>query len=292
MIWRGQKIEVGYSKQFEKMKIFRAVDVIKSLTNYEVSPSTEEFIFYRGHSDKDYDLIPSIYRGGCILKEDILFKEVIKRRPDEFQYLKSTFDKLVKMQHYGIPTRLLDVTTNPLVALYFACKQNHDRNGELIVFVTNKNNVKYYDSDTVSVLSNLARRPIDFEISISKSISDFNAQKSISYLLHEIKEEKSYFQNIINPIHLNKVYVVKAKHDNLRIIKQAGEFLIFGINERKIDPAKIENDWIKLRYEIPANSKQLILEDLEIIGIDESTLFPELENQGNELKARIKIMNI
>jgi hypothetical protein len=274
------------------MEVFRLIDVIKSLTNYDVSPSSEEFIFYRGHSDKNYGLIPSIYRAGYILKEDILFKEVIKRRPDEFQNLKSTFDKLVKMQHYGIPTRLLDITTNPLVALYFACKHNHDKNGELIVFVTDKKNVKYYDSDTVSVLSNLARRPIDFEINTSGNIKDFNAQKSISYLLHEIKEEKPYFQNIINSNHLDKVYVVKAKHDNLRIIKQAGEFLIFGINIRKIDSAQIEKEWIKLRYEIPAGSKQLILEELEIIGIDESTLFPELENQANELKARIGMMNI
>ena len=274
------------------MEVFRLIDFIKSLTKYDVSPSSEEFIFYRGHSDKNYDLIPSIYRAGYILKEDILFKEVIKRRPDEFQNLKSTFDKLVKMQHYGIPTRLIDITTNPLVALYFACKHNHDKNGELIVFVTDKKNVKYSDSDTVSVLSNLARRPIDFEIKTSGNIKDFNAQKSISYLLHEIKEEKPYFQNIINSTHLDKVYVVKAKHDNLRIIKQAGEFLIFGINMCKIDSAQIEKEWIKLKYEIPAGSKQLILEELEIIGIDESTLFPELENQANELKARIGLMNI
>ena len=60
----------------------------------------------------------------------------------------------------------------------------------------------------------------------------------------------------------------------------------------KIDSAQIEKEWIKLKYEIPAGSKQLILEELEIIGIDESTLFPELENQANELKARIGLMNI
>lgn len=54
--------------------------------------------------------------------------------PNEF--LGNRFDSLVKMQHFGMPTRLLDTTTNPLVALYFACESDKqlDKDGAVYMF--------------------------------------------------------------------------------------------------------------------------------------------------------------
>ncbi|NDZ06777.1 FRG domain-containing protein [Pseudomonas aeruginosa] len=63
-------------------------------------------------------VMPSIDRDGLLENEDKLFKEFIIRNPDEFKGQRSTFEILTKMQHYGLPTRLLDITTNPLVALF------------------------------------------------------------------------------------------------------------------------------------------------------------------------------
>ncbi|MEY8847330.1 FRG domain-containing protein [Psychroserpens sp. XS_ASV72] len=242
--------------------------------------------YFRGHSDISFELKPSIYRDGLIYNEDNIFKESISRVPLEFNNSKSTVEKLVKMQHYGIPTRLLDVTANPLVALYFACNKDFSKNGEVVYLRIPKNYVKYYDSDVVSVLSNIAKRPENFEIDTSTSkISEFNDTTAIQYLLHEIKEEKPYFQNLINPKHLEEVFAVKVKLDNERILKQEGAFLIFGIDANKIRPARVPNNWVlnkttKVKLEIPANRKRSILKELATFGISNRTLFPELENQG------------
>lgn len=116
--------------------------------------------FYRGHADKDWKLIPSILRtpnGPWV--EHRLFREMVAHEPQSFSECRSALDHLVQMQHYGLPTRLLDVTMNPLVALYFACEEAtpHPVDGAVYHLAVPEKKVKHYDSDTVSVLANLAK---------------------------------------------------------------------------------------------------------------------------------------
>ena len=70
------------------------------------------------------------------------------------------FDKLVRMQHFGLPTRLLDVSLNALVALYFATDPGPDSgkasDGMVTAFAIPPEREKYFDSDSVSCLANLA----------------------------------------------------------------------------------------------------------------------------------------
>jgi hypothetical protein len=94
----------------------------------------KRILFYRGQSDKTYLLTPGVFRKGLLAKEHILIQDLLLNSPDEFSGIESAIERLIKMQHYGLPTRLLDVTINPLVALFFACNDNMDKDGEVIVF--------------------------------------------------------------------------------------------------------------------------------------------------------------
>lgn len=73
-------------------------------------------------------IAPGIYRKGEKHDENFYFNEISVRCPQIFRTL-TNVEKLTYMQHYGCPTRLLDITTNPLVALYFACVGEDDSNG-------------------------------------------------------------------------------------------------------------------------------------------------------------------
>ncbi|MGY3590031.1 hypothetical protein ACVIGB_010384 [Bradyrhizobium sp. USDA 4341] len=99
--------------------------------------------FFRGHEDARFELTPSLLRKSpdgawqFMPNEDRLCKELLIAHYDDFQSDQYCFDRLVRMQHYGLPTRLLDISGNPLVALFFACYSGSnllDIDGEVIVF--------------------------------------------------------------------------------------------------------------------------------------------------------------
>lgn len=91
----------------------------------EVDGSNSKRWYYRGQKSDLWPVVPSIYRENHIDIESTLIESAIREEPSEFAGF-SPFDILTKLQHYGLATRLLDVTLNPLIALYFACEEHVD----------------------------------------------------------------------------------------------------------------------------------------------------------------------
>lgn len=242
---------------------------LKQICNNE---GNELNFFFRGHSDYKYEPIPSIYRNDNFKYENRFYREAIRRDPTEFPEEMSTFDKLVKMQHYELPTRLLDITTNPLIALFFACQENENVDGAVLVYSMLPEQIKYYDSDSVCILSNLAKCQAGFVFTNNKES-----------LVYDIQQDKPNFKGkYLESDAVKKVLCVMPKLNNERIIRQQGAFFIFGMGTNKDIPAKILDQPTKII--IKADAKKNILKELELLGIDEASLFPETDKVMKQIK--------
>lgn len=99
--------------------------IVNILSQVKAEDFVNGEIIYRGMADKNWKLLPSLgrYKDLSDGQEYNLVKNLLSLRPEAFTNLNSNFEILSKMQHYELPTRLLDFTTNPLIALFFACSE-------------------------------------------------------------------------------------------------------------------------------------------------------------------------
>lgn len=132
---------------------------------YEFDHSLHERLAFRGVSDYKYSLSPSLkvyqeredygYEYDYNI-ENVLVNELCTTRPEEFAGITSDFDLLAKMQHLGLPTRLLDFSLNPLVALYFACQSQSDTTARVLC---TRDTSSVHSKDVIEAVCGLHRIP-------------------------------------------------------------------------------------------------------------------------------------
>ena len=148
---------------FKEIEIKSIHQFIKYYVERDCSLKKESYnLYYRGQL-AHWNLKPSLFREKAwVEKESKMNAQIICDRPKDFLDCRTTFEKLVKLKHFNQPSRLLDLTSNPLVGLFFACDcMTDDKTKSGIGIITEvyskKDKEKLSEtSDTVIMLSALS----------------------------------------------------------------------------------------------------------------------------------------
>lgn len=264
-------------------------------------------IFFRGQKTEFWDVKPSVFRDNLLSAEHMLMQAPLLKAPYEFSGISNDFEIMTKYQHYGMCTRLLDLTTNPLVALYFACEtygnvlyQNEEGDEEKepygVVFFNNEYPSTAKDR-TIRIISSLSQMDLTKDNTLDKILDHLFMHGVITDKEKSKWISEHGYEEFVNIIQNN--YIVSPSYSNERLSRQSGMFLLAGcFNFNYLNPiskSTIEKGHKNLRdafnedfFYISGDKKQDILSELDTYNINEATLFPELEHQLNYIKEKRK----
>lgn len=266
------------------------VEHVVKMNNDKESP-----IAFRGQRYYGWPTKPKIFREDSSVynNENHAVRDIVSIHPSEFETDKTMFDRLVRMQHFGLATRLVDVTSNPLVALWFATERSSEKDkhhGGVQALYIPKDRQRYYDSDRVSCIANIAnlklvqKRNLFRHVDNRMPLQEFNKTEEAKMLAFYVGQEKTNFQPIINPSDLVLPVYVRPKMSNKRIIAQSGAFLLYGSQKRS---GRAKEGLVKSkRVWIHEEDKPDIRRDLQMLGIHESILFPEIDRTAKFISER------
>lgn len=243
------------------------INSIQDLLQYlaKIQEAGNNSIWYRGQANEGWPLKPYYLRLESPPSESTLLKRfkqsaamLIDTTPEQ------SFDWLFLMQHYGVPTRLLDWSESPLVGLYFAVENievHGNEDGALWLLYPselNKNaNINNQEED-------------DF-------IPSFEDPELQSYSVESLAANSR--------VQLLPVATI-ATRNNTRIQAQHGVFTIHHSDNIPIE--SIGNGTHAVKLVIPKDAKATLKSQLALLGYSKFQLFPELSSIGDIIKESIQ----
>lgn len=217
-------------------------------------------LWWRGHSRISWNLHPSIYHKGLAPYETNMagrFRNEGRVRHSDVPDIKDTSSWLFLMQHYGLPTRLLDWTFSPLIALYFAIRDNTADDEDAVVWGLMPTNLN-------------------------------NNQVGVNGILGtESSQSRPVFSNVwanpTNKLEASNILAINTQHVDIRQMIQASEFTIHG-SETGIC-ALPNSDQFLVSITLPSRSKPAYRQIINLLNLTESYLFPDLEHLAKQLQS-------
>ena len=233
---------------------FKATDLSSLLDAIKaIESSIDGKHWYRGHAcgKTTWKLKPKIHRNFDHSKEtDLLyhFQLAAPTRYDACPSPKDNISWLTLAQHFGLPTRLLDWTLSPLIAAYFATQDSPD--------------CEKTEPGTIWVLN-----PGSLNNIYEKTPSIFTQEnEKIKILAEAAFDLKSRSRNI--------AYAFLPKQFDMRFLVQQSSFTIHADNTL-LNELYNKTDYL---WEISILDKANLKKELSSFGINNSTLFPDLQN--------------
>lgn len=236
-------------------ELIGAVDHLLTETNWRW--------WFRGEEEHSWPLLPRVRRGYTKDQERFLSNEFYTRARTRHHKCPNDDDWagwLSTMQHYGLPTRLLDWSNSPLVAAFFAT-QRFARHGSR-------------KTDTHASIWALAPGALNEAQGFEGYLYPLNAARLTKLLRPAIKGRDT----------TKKVVAAWAIETDPRMQVQQGAFTVHS-SDLPLNKIKGSENWLR-QFIIPVKDVHTIARELDLMGIRLADLFPDLDHLATELKAR------
>jgi len=232
--------------------------------------------WFRGHKEATWELKPKLYRGRLPKnprgREDEIREEFIKRAPILCEALpasdemRAEWEWYFMMQHHKAATRLLDWTDGAFIALYFAVKDNSkDQDAAVWVLDPYELNKRVIGKEWV-----LPPSATGLERKYRKRLAEWLPRR---------------FPQKYRDLPLRAV-AIEPTHLVRRMSSQHSCFTIHGSDPGALDKLRGERKPCLFKIVISKSAVKDIERDLRRCGIDESTIFPDLDGLGQSINAR------